>query len=159
MSITAEILYLWAIMAAKLSILALYLQIFSVNQKFRHACWFTGSIVIIYCVTGTPLEVLGCTPAVKTLAQLAAQQCISLIPLSVAIGILNITTDFLIFLLPLPLIARLQLPARRRLGLTIVFATGILYVTLTISIADLRNIPKTDFWLVSALPVSCERSW
>lgn len=44
--------------------------------------------------------------------------------LAIAAGVLNFASDLYILVLPVPMIWNLQLPTRRRVGLTAVFATG-----------------------------------
>lgn len=41
---------------------------------------------------------------------------------------LHIATDFIIFFLPIPTIAKLKLPRRQKIGLVLVFAVAFLYV-------------------------------
>lgn len=42
---------------------------------------------------------------------------------------LNVTTDFLIVLLPIPALVALQLPRRQKIGVTLIFALGFLYAS------------------------------
>ena len=46
-----------------------------------------------------------------------------------AVGILNLITDFFIFLLPMPVLWGLQLPVGKKIGLTATFGIGIVCVT------------------------------
>ena len=52
--------------------------------------------------------------------------CIPIIQVTTAIGGLNIATDLIIFIMPLPVIYRLQLNPKQKRGLLAVFATGAL---------------------------------
>ncbi len=45
-------------------------------------------------------------------------------------GFCNIITDFVLLFLPVPLLWKLHVNGRRKLGLAVVFGTAILYVTL-----------------------------
>lgn len=46
--------------------------------------------------------------------------------------VVNVAIDFLILLLPIPVIAPLQMPLRRKISLCLLFATGGLYVLFVI---------------------------
>ena len=52
--------------------------------------------------------------------------CINGYEVDLAIGGLNLFSDLCILILPMPIVLRLQLSMARRLGITIVFAVGIL---------------------------------
>jgi hypothetical protein len=54
--------------------------------------------------------------------------CGSQLAASVAIGTFDILIDFAIIILPLPMLKTLQLPAAEKLGLTVIFGIGLLYV-------------------------------
>lgn len=48
------------------------------------------------------------------------------VALNKSIGILNVFTDFYILLLPLPAVLNLQLASNKKIGLIILFSTGLL---------------------------------
>ena len=45
-----------------------------------------------------------------------------------AVGIVNLLTDFFIFVLPMPVLWGLQLPVGKKIGLTATFGIGLMYV-------------------------------
>ena len=46
----------------------------------------------------------------------------------VVTGVINTVTDFYLFVLPIPIILRLRLPRRRKIGVFIVLGAGFMYV-------------------------------
>ena len=59
-----KVLYLWAIMFATLSILALYTPIFAqADQLFRWTCHVITGKVIMHRIACTPLYVFDCLPS------------------------------------------------------------------------------------------------
>ena len=54
---------------------------------------------------------------------------------------MNIAADVTIFLLPLPVIAKLQIPLNKKIALGAIFATGLMYVLIR---AVIRNLPLTQ---------------
>lgn len=102
----------------KLSILLLYLRLFTVSRAFRVMTWATGALVVAYSVAGFVGTLAACNPkkgTCKNISQLAA--CSSA---------LNILTDLIIIILPLPQVWRLHATFKQKLGLAIIFTTGFL---------------------------------
>lgn len=52
--------------------------------------------------------------------------CIEITHIKMAIGGANILTDFVIMVMPLPLVLKLHLGRAQKIGLMLVFSTGIL---------------------------------
>lgn len=125
------VMYLFAIMFAKLSILMLYHRLFGVNVPFRRAVYAVSAIVVGYCLSLALATIFQCTPPAAVwdlkLRMQTGGKCISLIKIEIAIGGFNIPTDIIILLLPAPMLWRLQMPWSRKLGLMAILATGILY--------------------------------
>ena len=115
-------------MFAKLSILTLYILVFGqANRAFRWTCHVVGAVVVTYCVICTPLYIFSCLPSgARSLEQLESGQCVPMAPLNLAIGALNIATDTILIVLPIPPLMRLQIMRRRRIALIGVFGTGIM---------------------------------
>ena len=68
----------------------------------------------------------GCTPIDKYWDPTIPGHCIAGTKAGIAYGSLNFVSDVLIFVLPLPLIARLQLSRENKLGVILVFMGGIM---------------------------------
>ncbi|KAL8897720.1 MAG: hypothetical protein Q9207_007072 [Kuettlingeria erythrocarpa] len=122
------VMYLFAIMFAKLSILIFYHRLFGVNVAFRRAVFAVSAIVVGYCLSLALATIFQCTPpaAVWDLKlRMQTNNCISLIKIEIAIGGFNIPTDIIILLLPAPMLWKLQMPWSRKLGLMAILATGI----------------------------------
>lgn len=56
----------------------------------------------------------------------AAEHCLRMGPVWYINAALQISTDIVIIILPLPLVAKLQLPRRQKVGIMLVFGIGIL---------------------------------
>ncbi len=55
-----------------------------------------------------------------------------------AIGVLDVATDCLIFLLPIPMIWNLQTALRNKIGLSLIFSIGVVYVDLSLQCTSPR---------------------
>ncbi|KKY30630.1 putative integral membrane protein [Diaporthe ampelina] len=123
-------LYIWALCCVKISLLLQYRRIFV-------ATWLQRMSIIIICfsvswnVAQSILVSFACSPASAFIPSLAPHCLDSLTIWYIAAGI-NITTDFIVFLLPIPLVNSLQLPIRQRVLLIMVFCLG--FFTCIISI-------------------------
>ena len=79
-----------------------------------------------YCLIFFFIYAFDCNPVQSTWNDLIQTDCINIIRVTSAVGGLNIATDFIILVMPLPLISILQLQPKQKWGLLAVFATGIL---------------------------------
>ena len=101
-------------------------RVFGINQRFRWALYTVLAIWTLYVVVNIPVIIFQCTPVHKAWDGEVKGHCLNLIKLGVASGYINIVTDFLILLLPIPMVWSLQLSRNLRLAIIAIFATGIL---------------------------------
>ncbi|KAI3316505.1 hypothetical protein HD806DRAFT_517368 [Xylariaceae sp. AK1471] len=112
---------------AKVSILLLYLRIFGVNRILRLSVYTSIIILILFytSVTGIAIGYLvKCTNAESLLSE-SLFICTSYQPWILSNASFNVVTDFWILLLPFPLVSKLQLCLRQKLGFAAVFAAGL----------------------------------
>ena len=121
-----QILYKITIMFTKLSILTLYVSIF-VTPNFRRFANGMRAIVICYGIASLAVTFMECfpTPALYD-PDVKPTQCINLTSFWYANAIYSIVTDIVIVAMPLPVISRLRLPMRARIGLGMIFGLGVL---------------------------------
>lgn len=86
------------------------------------------TFVVGYCVSIALAIIFQCTPpsAVWNLMQRETAKCTHLVAIEIAIGAFNIPSDFILLALPFPMVARLQMPLAKKIGLMVITATGIL---------------------------------
>lgn len=117
---------LWA---SKAAILALYIRLFGPIRWLRLTSyglilftflfyWSNVAIASVYCIprNGAPWDAT------------AFKRCSSAGPVASAIvnGVLGVVADMAIFILPFPVVYRLQLGGRKKIGLCIVFSVGLM---------------------------------
>ncbi|RAL64938.1 hypothetical protein DID88_001529 [Monilinia fructigena] len=100
-------------------------MMFYVVQKFRYFCYAMMSSTIIYCLTFFFLIAFDCKDEHYTWHFSVTASCIEITTLNIANGALNLATDVVIMIMPLPLIWNLQLQKAQKWGLLAVFSTGI----------------------------------
>ena len=124
----ASCTYLLALLGYKMSILCLYLRIFDVDQLFRYRTWAVMFVTFGYLFSNMCTQIFGCRPVAKSWTPDLPGHCISTRKADYGYVSLNIISDLLIFVLPLPMVWRLQLSPRDKLGVSVIFVIGSLYV-------------------------------
>ncbi|CAF9923628.1 hypothetical protein IMSHALPRED_005975 [Imshaugia aleurites] len=113
-----EFLYVLATALPKVAILISYLRIFSV-RNFHVAVYSILSMILGYTIAICSVIFFPCEPA----AESSSLHCILLLPYFWN-GILNVVTDFMVLLVPIPMLVIWKVPMRRKLMTGGVFATG-----------------------------------
>lgn len=134
-SLLVEIIGPLSLCLVKLSVLILYLQIFSVLNWLRNAA-ITGMVLItaFHIAISVAFAVM-CSPTTGSgqldfLSALISETCTRSRIIIVVQGIGNVVTDFYLLILPLPAIWTLQMPLRRKLAVSAMFLVGLSYAIL-----------------------------
>lgn len=114
---------------AKMSLLALYLRIFSVSRPCRLWVYFIGFTQILWFLAMFFIRWFMCTPVYKVWTPTAPGTCINNQVLLVAGEAVNSVIDFAMVILALSLVRTLMLPTTTKWKLYILFAIGGLWVT------------------------------
>lgn len=125
------IVYTSSFTFTKISILLQYLRIFDVT-KIRKLCYVQIVIVSVYGVWLFFSSILNCVPIARNWDKTVQGKCLPTTPLWLTNAALNIATDIIIVLLPMPVISSLTLPLKQKLWLAIVFAFGLLVCVVSI---------------------------
>lgn len=126
------IVYNLSLLCTKMSILCQYLRIFP-QKSVRMATYTVIGIVVAYAIWRFFSAVFTCNPpAAFWDHSIKEKTCQDRLALSLASTTLNMITDIMIALLPLPYINRLQLPRSQKLALLAVFALAGLVVIVSI---------------------------
>ncbi|KAK8210828.1 integral membrane protein [Phyllosticta capitalensis] len=142
MLIPFQFCYGIAIASVKCSYLFFYLRIFphAALQRMAYICmaivlaWWVGNVLQIF---------LMCRPFAKNWNNALPGRCGNRPIGFTIIGALNMVTDVIIILLPLPWVRRLQMPRRAKLGLYLMFGIG-LFIT-AVSIIRMRVLSTLNF--------------
>ena len=116
--------YLASLLGYKMSILLLYLRIFNVDKVFRYCTWTVMFITFGYLFSNFWTQIFGCQPIAKHWRPEIPGHCILEMKATYGYGSLNFITDILIFVLPLPMVWRMQLSLKKKLGLLVIFMVG-----------------------------------
>jgi hypothetical protein len=108
----------------KTSALALYLRL-TPSLTFRRVAFFMMFIVGSQATSNVCACIFQCAP-IKFLwdRTLPGGRCININAFYLANAALNIFTDFLTYTLPMPMLWKLQLPKRQKIGLVTILGLG-----------------------------------
>jgi hypothetical protein len=117
---------LWAssLTAIKISILLFYTRIFSV-RKFIITAYAIMAIVVSWWASVVLEEFLLCRPlAFNWDRTIKGGVCSDIMAAYIAAGVINLCTDLMVLILPVPIILGLMLPVRTKIALTCTFCLG-----------------------------------
>ncbi|CAD6448648.1 e65e15e7-e58f-4bd6-a05a-23b24e3531a6 [Sclerotinia trifoliorum] len=145
-----------AILSIKISILLQYIRIFTAGTRdlMFWSCHALMWMTVVFYVILLFMTIFLCTPVPKFWNVLETGHCLNMNYVFLATGTANTISDFLIILLPQPIIWRLQMSFKEHVGVSAIFSTGLLaciasMVRLIISSKLLKNNDVT--WLTSIM--------
>lgn len=124
-----------AAMTIKLSIILLYIRVFSTSQTLFRRCiytalFFTAALSITFIVT----ILAACQPLQYFWTRYDGSSegtCIDLGSFFAAFSVFNVSLDVFLLALPIPMVLRLHMSARKKLIVCALMMLGILYVLLS----------------------------
>ncbi|KAL8936880.1 MAG: hypothetical protein Q9216_004705 [Gyalolechia sp. 2 TL-2023] len=155
-------------MLAKVSLLLFLYRIFRVDQKFRIATWTIGLVVVLWSAVSFLLCIFACRPIKASWnVELLLDPNTDCYPQAPNVinyhGFCNIITDFALLFLPLPMLWKLQMDRKKKIGVGAVLATGAFICAISIvrqhmlwttnKEGDNWEITKNKVW--SMMTLSC----
>ncbi|KAL8754929.1 MAG: hypothetical protein Q9199_003991 [Rusavskia elegans] len=117
----AVTLYIPAVGLPKISILLFYLRL-NPSRGFRYGTFAVMAITTAYMISAILAQLLQCNLVRKFWTPTIPGTCINTNPLYLSNSIINTVIDFLVLLLPVPMIVRLQVNTRTKLVLAAIFS-------------------------------------
>ena len=135
-------LYVIAISLAKLSLLLYLYRIFWVDKKFRIAAWILGTIIALWAIITVFLAIFSCRPVTASwnITQRLDPKTVcnpKSYDVENAYGFCNVISDVVLVFLPIPCIYKMQMSLKKKLGVALVFATGLLYISLLLLLSTM----------------------
>ena len=119
----SQIAYKLVMLSTKYSLLLLYLRIFP-NKRFRIIVYCLMVFVAAYILALIGATIGQCIPVSFAWEAATDGQCIDIEAFWYSNASLNITTDVVILVLPLPYVYGLHLPKKQKIYLSLVFLIG-----------------------------------
>lgn len=114
--------------AIRCSILFLYTHIFSSSRKFRFVCYAMMCACVLWAIGDILTVTLLCRPIAFNWDKTVGGSCGNINAAYLAVHSFNFVIDAGIAVLPIPVLWGLQMPTANKIGITIMFALGALYV-------------------------------
>ena len=116
-----EVLYCVGTAAFKYSALLLFHRIFGSVPHFTALLWCFALVILANNIAEVFLSVFQCTPVHKAWDLEAEGSCVNILLAAVIPGSINVLSDIITVLLPVPLIWNLQMQRNRKLQLVGIF--------------------------------------
>lgn len=116
--------YNLALALSKISIVCQYLRVFPV-PAMQLTCKIMLGVLAVYGCWTVLGSVFMCVP-VQFFWGVGEGSCMNRLAFWFSNAALNIATDLIIFIMPMPLIRGLQIPKKQKIGLMVLFACGLL---------------------------------
>ncbi|KAL8871583.1 MAG: hypothetical protein Q9174_002617 [Haloplaca sp. 1 TL-2023] len=133
------IVYIYAVVFAKLAVLLLLYRIFGVDTKFRWFCRIFAPIMLCWAIVTSFVQLFRCRPFIAaydaewTLYRSDQMTCLDRILNIVIFCHFNVYTDFILMLAPMPMLWTMQLSWKKKLGISGVFFTGGIVCAMSLS--------------------------
>ena len=114
---------------AKSTVFLLYLRLFTIDQKMRYSIWFGLTWNFLVYWTMAALATYFCVPRIGESwndIETIAPRCTKDRPVGLIQGVFSVVLDLYIFILPIPIVLRLQMSLKRRLSILGIFGTALL---------------------------------
>lgn len=128
----------------KLSLLTFYLHL-SPQKWWKIAIWTS---LVIVGISGTILIFLlfiHCNPVAKAYNETLDGSCLNAAVIYMAVAVVNIITDLMLFVLPIPMIVQLRMGRVQKIGAIVIFGIGSMTVgTSAVRLALLLKVLNED---------------
>ncbi|KAI1475556.1 hypothetical protein F4774DRAFT_413729 [Daldinia eschscholtzii] len=147
---------------AKVPLFMLYVRLFGTIKWVRMVCYYSIAITLLQFIIGSSLVGAFCNPTVKnTLDAFLTDRCWAWRSYVVLCnGAITLVTDMILFVIPFPVITKLQLSRPKKIKLAIVFTAGFFGIviggiSLDWRVITLRNGVIPAYTLMLSTVVEC----
>ncbi|KAK8231395.1 hypothetical protein HDK77DRAFT_499945 [Phyllosticta capitalensis] len=142
------IIYLISLCLTKLSILLQYLRIFGTQPAMRIACFATIAFVVTYTFVAGGMNIFNCKPIHYFWSRAldpTGGSCLDFEAVWFTHAGINIFSDFLMIVLPMPVLRSLKIHRRQKVALMAIFAFGSFGgVTAILRLKSLARVSKSN---------------
>ena len=125
-----ETLYGPVIYIIKVSLLLLYLNAFRPNILLRYCVWIGITVIGLFYFSVVIAEIAMCAPrnGNNYVHAIIQPRCGNVKDIGLVASVFNVVSDTYLLIIPIPAVWALQVTRKRKIGLTVVFGTGLMYV-------------------------------
>ncbi|PYH92524.1 hypothetical protein BO71DRAFT_357091 [Aspergillus ellipticus CBS 707.79] len=122
--LAGAVMYIPALGLSKIALIALYYRLSDMQRRWKITLWSVTIFVVVYMTLLECLLIFGCNPISKAWDTTVDGQCINRAGIFMAGASASMFTDIVLLIMPLPIVARLKMASRKRLGLAFMFGLG-----------------------------------
>lgn len=131
-------------MLVKISIVTSYVRVFP-TTLFRRIMYALSASIVAVWICSILVTIFQCRPVRSAWDFTLARDCLNIVNFFYFTTAFSIFTDFLLCILPLPVFFRLNLPARQKYLVSLLFAVGLFAtVASALRISVLKNVNSLD---------------
>ncbi|KAI1496920.1 hypothetical protein F5X99DRAFT_46645 [Biscogniauxia marginata] len=117
----------FSLWSSKAPVLFLYIRLFGIQRWIRLSSYGILTLTAICFVVGVSIATPHCTPHSDAITPEVIQQCQTTVrAANVVMGTVAVIADTIILFLPLPVLFKLRLLLHKKIGLILIFMTGVL---------------------------------
>ncbi|KAK3984628.1 hypothetical protein QBC44DRAFT_336643 [Cladorrhinum sp. PSN332] len=147
--IVIQILWCLAMTTVRLSIINLYTHIFSSSERLRIACYVMTAVCAVWAIGDALTVFLICRPFSFNWDKTVDGSCGNLNVAYLLVHSTNFVVDSTIALMPLPVLWKLSIPMRRKIGIMLMFGLGATICAIAVARIALYQLAlaydQTDF--------------
>lgn len=137
-------MYVTALMLVKISIVTSYLRVFP-TKLFRRVMYTLSAAIVGVWICSILVTIFQCHPVRGAWDFTLPRDCLAIVNFYYFTTAFSIFTDFLLCTLPLPVFWRLNLPARQKYIVSLLFAIGLFAtVASALRISVLKHVDSLD---------------
>ncbi|KAK7446482.1 integral membrane protein [Colletotrichum acutatum] len=146
----SQVVYAVSLGSLKISICWMLQRIFFV-RPFKIAAWATMGLCIAWTLMTILIGLLICRPiAMQWNPTIPGGVCGDQITAFAAVGVVDVIVDLIIFILPIPMVLKLQVSSAHRIALIGIFGAGILTIVFgALRLASVFSVDFLDFSFTS----------
>ncbi|KAJ5245938.1 hypothetical protein N7468_000921 [Penicillium chermesinum] len=115
--------------STKLSLLTLFRGIFGISKPFKTTTTIMIAVTAAWTVSFFFSNLFTCYPVTALVESFYGNKCLDSVAMWYASCITDVIIDFIILVMPLPPVYKLQLPLKQRLAVAGMFVVGTAYVS------------------------------
>ncbi|OOF93174.1 hypothetical protein ASPCADRAFT_398789 [Aspergillus carbonarius ITEM 5010] len=117
-----QIFYTLGLASVKLSLLFLYRRVFK-RSNFLRLVYAMMGLIVVFGIVMTFMAIFNCTPVNAFWTRQG--RCFNFASFALGYAVVNIVTDLAIWLMPIPIIWKIQMPLQQKIALSLIFALGL----------------------------------
>ncbi|RAK99528.1 uncharacterized protein BO80DRAFT_426515 [Aspergillus ibericus CBS 121593] len=117
-----QIFYVLGPASVKLSLLFLYRRVFE-RSKFLRLVYGMMGLIVVFGIVVTFMAIFNCTPI--SAFWTSKGKCFDFKFFALGYAVVNIVTDLAIWLMPIPIVWKIQMPIQQKIALSFIFALGL----------------------------------